>query len=98
MTIDLYKRYTFKSEKFGSFSVTFMNCYELLVPKTSLLVQLDFQIDEAYKKAYPQDSLDMSQSPDLFPKLICSMSFTHSLFTQMPGGELEFKVQAWFMN
>ena len=78
--------------------MTFLNCHELLVPKTSLLVQLDFLIDEAYKKAYPQDPLVASQSPALLPKLICSMSFTHSLFTQMPGGELEFKVQAWSMN
>ena len=81
--IDLYKSMTWRSVKLGTFQVAFLNAKKLLLPKTSVMVHLDFK---------PEDP---GQSPF---KLTCSMQYFQSLFTQKPAGELEIKFNSWKMD
>jgi len=46
ISIDLYKSTTWRSVKLGTFQVSFLNAKKLLLPKTSVIVQLDFKPED----------------------------------------------------
>jgi hypothetical protein len=53
ISVDLFKSNTFKTVKIGTFEVSFLNGHELLVPSSTVLVQLDFKLDDAFKRSNP---------------------------------------------